>query len=384
MTTKLICDKIVSGGNIFSGNIYITDGKITEVSTKDNPCDKTIDMKGLYVSPGFIDLHTHGGKGNDFLSGDKDEVVRGCNFHLTHGTTTIAPTVSAAPFPKMYAAAKAIAQAQNDPQLLGTIIGSHLEGPYLSKKQCGAQCPDFIIPPQPEEYIPFVEELGSSVARWSYAPENDADGSFCKYISDHGIIPSAGHTDAVYDDMARAIDNGCKTVTHLFSCTSTVTRKNGFRSLGVIESAFLRDELICEIIADGKHLPPELIKMIIKIKGTDHVIPVTDSLSLAGTEVLHGFMGATEYIIEDGVCKLCDRSAFAGSIATADMLLKVLTSECDVSIADAVRMMTEQPAKLMGINKGVIAEGYDADIIAFDDSISVKTVIAKGNTVYNA
>ncbi|MBR5527860.1 MAG: amidohydrolase family protein [Clostridia bacterium] len=383
MVTKLICDKIISEGKIFKGNIYTENGKITCVSEKDLPYDETIDLCGLYVSPGFIDLHTHGGMGFDFLSNDSDEIVKGCNFHLTHGTTSIAPTVSAAPFEKMYAAAKAISIAKDAPALLGTIIGSHLEGPYLSKNQCGAQCPDFITPPIPAEYVPLVEELGSSIARWSYAPENDADGSFCKYISQNGIVPSAGHTDAVYDDMTRAVENGCKTVTHLYSCTSTITRKGGFRSLGVIESAYLCDDLTCEIIADGKHLPPDLIKLIVKIKGTERIIPVTDSLSLAGTEAKHGFMGATEYIIEDGVCKLCDRSAFAGSIATADVLIRVLTHECEIPLETAVKMMTEQPATLMGLNKGVLKEGYDADIIAFDENINIKTVITKGNKVYN-
>ena len=161
-----------------------------------------------------------------------------------------------------------------------------------------------------------------------------------------------------------------------------MTRKGGFRSLGVIESAYLRDELFCEIIADGKHLPPELINMICKIKGKDSVMAVTDSLELAGTDATHGFMGATEYIIEDGVCKLCDRSAFAGSIATSDRLIRVLTKDCGTDLVQAVRMLTEIPAKLLSLNKGVLKEGFDADIAVFDENINIEKVFVGGNCVF--
>lgn len=134
----------------------------------------------------------------------------------------------------------------------------------------------------------MVEDYGKYIARWTYAPENDKNGEFCKYLTTNGIIASAGHTDATYEDMKVAINNGCNLITHLYSCTSTVTRDHGFRNLGVIETAFLRDELFVEIIADGKHLPPDLIKMIVKIKGIDKVALITDSLEIAGTDIKEG------------------------------------------------------------------------------------------------
>ena len=182
--------------------------------------------------------------------------------------------------------------------------------------------------------------------------------------------------------MKAALDCDCRLVTHLYSCTSTVTRKQGFRSLGVIESTFLEDGIVAEIIADGKHLPPELIRMIYKIKGTDGVIAVTDSLSLAGTSVKSGRMSQTDFIIEDGVCKLLDRSAFAGSIATTDVLLRVLTKEAGIPIAEAQRLLTVNPARMMGLKtKGELKAGYDADLVIFDDDVNVKFVIAMGKTV---
>ena len=139
------------------------------------------------------------------------------------------------------------------------------------------------------------------------------------------------------------------------------------------------DDMYVEIICDGKHLTPELIKLIYKIKGPDKIALITDSLHLAGTKETHGFMQATEFIIEDGVCKLVDRSAFAGSIATADRLVRVATTEADIPLVEAVRMITEIPAKIMGLEeKGAIKAGYDADIVAFDEDINIKSVFAKG------
>ncbi len=382
MVTKIKSDRIILSDRVFDGFIYIKDGKIDSVSDKDMPADKTFELTSKYVCPGFIESHTHGGLGFSFLTGSIDDMVNACNFHLSHGTTSIAPTVSAAPFSQMKEATARIAQARKSEKLLPVIIGAHLEGPYLSEKQCGAQYPDSITPPIKEEYESLVKEFGKDIARWTFAPENDKNGEFCKFITENGILASAGHTDATLADMDVAIQNGCKLITHLYSCTSTVTRKGCFRSLGVIESAYLRDELFCEIIADGKHLPPELIQMICKIKGKDSVIAVTDSLELAGTDATHGFMGATEYIIEDGVCKLCDRSAFAGSVATSDRLIRVLTSDCGIDIVQAVRMLTAIPAKLHSLGKGSIKPGLDADIIAFDDDINIETVFVAGNCVF--
>jgi N-acetylglucosamine-6-phosphate deacetylase len=177
----------------------------------------------------------------------------------------------------------------------------------------------------------------------------------------------------------RAKENGCNLITHLYSCTSTVTRDHGFRRLGVIETAYLCDDIYVEIICDGKHLPPELIRLIYKIKGADRIALITDSLALAGTEQTHGFMQSTEFIIEDGVCKLMDRSAFAGSIATADRLLRVAVMEAGISILDAVKMLTKTPAEIMRLpHKGVIAPRKDADFAVFDEDMRIRQVFAKG------
>lgn len=376
---RIKSDKIIVNEELFDGYVYVENGKITEVTQQEKPVEKEYDYTSKYVSAGFIDMHTHGAGGYAFMNSTVDDVIKGCDYHLQHGTTSIVPTISAGEFETMKQAVINIHKAKNKTK--GNILGAHLEGPYLSPKQAGAQCPVFITPPKREDYESLIEEYGESITRWTYAPENDENGAFCKYLTEHNIIASAGHTDAKYKDMQVAIENGCNLITHLYSCTSTVTREYGFRALGVIESAYLRDELYVEIIADGKHLPPDLIKMIIKIKGTDKVALITDSLEIAGTDITEGIMSGTEFVVEDGVCKLKDRSAFAGSVATADKLIQTLANDCEYSIPTAVKMLTEIPAKILKINKGVLAKGKDADIVIFDKKINITDVFVGGRRI---
>ena len=378
---RIKSDKIITPDGLFDGYVYIEENVIVNISSVECPAKECFDFSGKYVSPGFIDMHTHGGGGYAFMNSTPDDVVNGANLHLKHGTTTIVPTISAGTFETMKKAVINIAEAMKNENAEGNILGAHLEGPYLSAKQCGAQCPAFITEPIKEDYISLIEKYGDSIIRWTYAPENDKNGEFCRYLTSHNIKASAGHTDAKYEDMKVAIENGCDLITHLYSCTSTVTRDHGFRSLGVIESAFLRDELFVEIIADGKHLPYDLIKMIVKIKGADKVALITDSLKIADTDIKEGVMSGTEFIVEDGVCKLKDRSAFAGSVATADHLIKVMVNNCGYDIPIAVSMMTSVPAKILGINKGEISKGRDADIVVFDDDINIEKIFVGGREI---
>ena len=262
---RIKCDKIILADKIFEGYIYFEEDKITAVTNEELPFAEELDFSGLFVSAGFIDLHTHGGGGFSF-SGNEEEIVEGCRFHLKHGTTSLCPTVSADDFSVMARATEQIAAAKKRPEIRGVIIGAHLEGPYLSAKQAGAQCPAFITPPKSE---PLLKKYKDSIARWTYAPENDENQAFVKALKQYDVLPSAGHTDGIYSDIAAAHKEGCNLITHLYSCTSTITRDHGFRRLGVIESAYLLDGMFVEIICDGKHLPPELIRFVYKFKGAD-------------------------------------------------------------------------------------------------------------------
>ncbi|MBE7083152.1 MAG: N-acetylglucosamine-6-phosphate deacetylase [Clostridiales bacterium] len=375
---KIKSDKIITEKGLFDGFVYIVDNKIYSVSKEDIDSQSFYDYTGKYVSPGFIDIHTHGAGGYSFSNRNSEDIINACDFHLLHGTTSILPTISSLPIDEIKSSVMNIAKAIESKKCKSNIIGAHIEGPYFSLRQCGAQYPDFITEPIKEDYESLINEFGKYIKRWSFAPERDKNGTFCKFLTQNNIIASAGHTDAIYQDMKIAINNGCNLVTHLYSCTSTVTRENGFRRLGVIETAFLEDDLFVEIIADGKHLPPELINMIIKIKGTDKVALITDSMAIAGTNSVAGVSDGTEYIVEDGVCKLKDRSAFCGSVATADKLVKVLINECGKDLITAVKMITKVPNEILKLNKGEIAKGKDADLVVFDDDINISSAFVAG------
>ena len=376
--TRIKCDKIILKDSIISGYVYLKDGKISEVTYGERPADVCYDFTGSYLAPAFIDTHTHGSGGFAFADSSPEEVIKGCDFMLANGTVTVAPTISAERIEIVERSVKYISEAKRSGKAKGHILGAHLEGPYLSAKQCGAQCPTFITPPVYEDYKRICETYGEDVVRWTYAPENDEDGKFCKFLTERGVIASAGHTDATYDDMKLAIASGCNLVTHLYSCTSTITRSGGFRILGASEAANLHDEHTAEMITDGRHLPPELIRMIVKCKGVDRVTAVTDSMPVAGVDIKEGVCCGTSFIVEEGVARLPDRSAFAGSIATGNRLLEVLVSECGFSYPDALKMLSLNAAKMHGLNKGEIKAGLDADLIVITDSFKVSDVFVMG------
>lgn len=372
--------RIVSDGKITDGFDIVTENKkITGIVPKNSLDGEKISLDGKYIAPGFIDIHCHGGDGAEFIDGTGEAVKKVCDIHYKHGTRVIYPTLSATDTKTVVKALEAIKNVSESCSLV--IPGVHLEGPYLSPEMCGGQDPKSVKAPDKGEYTKLFEMYGDIIKRWTYAPEND-NGEFLLFMKNNGIVPSMGHTAAEYSDVKRAFDGGCRLVTHLYSCTSTVTRKGGFRKLGVIESAFLLKDMFVEAIADGKHLPPELLKMIIDIKGADRVCLITDAIRPGGLgEELDGKEYTdcpVPFVIEDGVAKLRNRSAFAGSIATTDVLLKTAVN-AGVSIPDAVRMLTETPAKAMKLNGfGRIAAGCNAVFTVFDDEFRLSDELLQG------
>ena len=354
---------VTDGKEITNLGILVENGKIVDLLPTVPEGAEVIDLKGDYILSGLIDLHCHGGDGFEFIDGTEEAIFGACRLHAEHGTRVLYPTISATNYDTMVRALEALEACRERMPL--EIPGVHLEGPYLAPEMCGAQDTNVIRLPDPKEYEALYERFGSLIARWSYAPERDADGRFLVFLREKGITPATAHSSAEYSHMTEALAGGNRLVTHLYSCTSTITRHGGFRHLGVIESAFLLDDIYVETIADGCHLPPELLRMIVKIKGVDRVCLVTDAIRFGG--LTDGEVGGNvPYVIEDGVAKLIDRSAFAGSIATADVLI-ARTVKAGFSLPDTVRMMTETPARLMGlVSKGRIAKGYDADFTVLD------------------
>jgi len=388
MITKIKNGSLITPGGITEKNLYFENGKISAITEAELDFDTEFDARGLYVSPGFIDIHVHGGGGYEFCDASEDAVREAANIHSLHGTTTLYPTISAYDTEKTIKALDVLKKCKDDKDVKPHIFGAHLEGPYFSPKQSGAQDPMFIRAPKREEYEKLFSLYGDIIKRWSYAPELEGAKEFLAFLKENDIVASIGHTDAQYEHVKKAYENGMKLITHLYSCTSTITRKDGFRILGVIETAYLYDDIDVETIADGCHLPPELLRLIYKIKGDGHMCLVSDAIRHGGMKDIENETsenGNMPYIIEDGVAKLSDRSAFAGSIATSDVLVRTCVKKAGISLESAVKMITEVPARIMKLSsKGKLAVGFDADIVIFDEDINVKKVIvSKENTNEN-
>ena len=383
MITKIINANIILENEIVNGkSIFIENGVITDVSDKDMYYDNLVDANGKYVSAGFIDIHVHGAVDNDFADSTPDGVIKAANFHCKHGTTTIYPTTLSASYQAISNSLEAIKVAMQSDELLPEIGGVHLEGPYFSKKQSGAQNPEFITPPIKADYERILKNYGDIIKRWSFAPELEGSDAFIDSLKDNSVIASVGHSDAVYDDMLAAYEKGVRLITHFYSCISTITREKGFRKLGVTEFGYLLDDVVAEAIADGCHIPTELFRLLYKIKGSDNICLVTDAMRCCGIDDEFSSIGGIKCKIKNGVAYLMDESAFAGSIATADRLVRFCVKDVGIDICNAVKMITVNPAKAMKLaNKGKIEAGYIADLVIFDEDINIDKVIVAGKII---
>jgi len=389
---KIINAKIITPYHIIDhGSILVMDGQIASVTEGliENNEVPVIDAAGKYVSPGFIDIHVHGGGGHDFMDNTLDAFLEIAQLHARHGTTSFTPTTLSC---EKRALLKTLSLYEEADALNGSgaqFTGLHIEGPYFSMNQRGAQDPRFIRLPDPEEYEEILKR-SSIVKRWSAAPELKGAITFGKFLKSKGVLPSIAHTDAVYEEVLEAFENGYTHVTHLYSAMSGVTRRNAFRFAGVVESAFLLDDMTVEIIADGIHLPPALLKLVYKIKGPDKIALITDAMRAAGMPPGESILGdldnGLKVIVEDGVAKLPDRSAFAGSVVTADKLVSNMITLAEVPLTDAIKMITSTPAAIMGVadRKGSLVVGKDADIVIFDQDIKIQYTIIGGKVVHSS
>jgi len=389
---KIYNGKIVTLSKIVDGGcVLITGDTITEVSEKNIEVNDAIeiDAKGKYVSPGFIDIHVHGGGGYDFMDATEKAFLTIAETHALYGTTAMLPTTLTATKELLIQTLDAFERAKTKNVNGAQLLGMHLEGPYISMNQIGAQDPHFIRDPNPDEYKGILSNY-SCIKRWSAAPELNGAIEFGRYLKSKNILPAIAHTDAIYEEVLDAFNNGYTLITHLYSAMSGVTRRNAYRYAGVIESAYIIDDMDVEIIADGIHVPSPLFKLAYKIKGADKIALITDAMRAAGTNANESILGDLEnglkVIVEDGVAKLPDRTAFAGSVATADRLVRTIITMADVSLIDAIKMMTYTPARILNIEnkKGSIEKGKDADIVIFDEDINIEKTIIKGKICYSS
>lgn len=365
-------------------SLTVDSGKILEISGGGNQNDlPLIDAKGLYVAAGCIDTHVHGGGGHDFLEATPEAFRTIARVHAEHGTTSLYPTLAAAPL-SVFRQAIGVCESLMDEKAPGArILGLHLEGNYLNMEMRGGQHPDYLSLPDESEYKALLQST-SCIKRWSAAPELPGALEFGRFAAGQGVLVSLAHTVADYSRIKEAWENGYTHATHFYNAMTGVHKEREYKKEGTIEAVYLMDGMTVELIADGIHVPPAILKLVHKLKGADKTCLVTDAMAAAACEDCSP-VHDDRMIIEDGVCKLADRSALAGSIATADRLIRTLVKQAGIPLQDAVRMASETPARIMGIsdNKGSLAPGKDADMIIFDDEINIMATIVEGQIVYN-
>lgn len=369
-------------GWLEGGSVIIEDNKIKAVSNIDLHIvnAEIIDAKGCYVLPGGIDLHTHGGGGRDFIEGSEDAFRAAVNAHMKHGTTTIYPTLSSSTIPSIEAACQVcqkLMAEENSP-----VLGLHIEGSYINPKQAGAQNPVLIKAPLPDEYETLLNKY-SCIKRWDVAPELQGSVEFITECRKHGVLTALTCTRATYEDVVAAHDAGLSHAAHFYNAMPVVYKEHEFKVPGTVESVYALQDMTVEVIADGIHVPPVMLNVVYQIKGVEKTALITDSLAYAASE--GNVSSEPSVILEDGVCKLADHSALAGSIATMDVLIRTCIHRAEIPMVDVFRMVSETPAKIMGIfdRKGSIEEGKDADIMMFDDDIDLTYVMQMGNVVTN-
>ena len=389
-TIKIVNGKIILIDRIIpNGTVLIRNGIIQAIEEGDITISdaEEIDAKGQYISPGFIDIHVHGGGGHDFMDGTTAAFLQIAEIHAKHGTTAMLPTTLSSEKEDLLSTLSAYDAANKINTKGASFLGMHLEGPYFAMNQRGAQDPKYIRDPDPVEYKEILEN-NPSIKRWSAAPELKGAIAFGKYVTSKGVLAAIAHTDAIYEEVLEAFQNGYSLATHFYSAMSGVTRRNAYRYAGVIETAYLLDEMDVEIIADGKHLPASLLQLIYKIKGPQHTALITDAMRAAGMaegkSTLGNITNGLEVIVEDGVAKLPDRSSFAGSVATTDRLVRTMMQVAGISLIDSIQMITETPARIMGVNhkKGKLQVGKDADLLIFDEDITIEMTMVNGRIVY--
>ena len=381
MLKQFVNGRILTPKGWLDGGSIVTDGnRIRCVSNIDLHVvgAEIIDVNGGYIVPGGIDMHTHGGGGRDFIEGCEDAFREAVSAHLKHGTTSIYPTLSSSTIPTIEAACnvceKLMAEA-NSP-----VLGLHIEGSYINPKETGAQNPVLIKAPVIYEYETLLSKY-KCIKRWDEAPELPGSVRFIKTCNMHGVLTALTCTRATYKDVVEAHKAGMTHAAHFYNAMPVVYKEHEFKVPGTVESVYAMQDMTVEVIADGLHVPPVMLKVVHKIKGVERMALITDSLAYAASE---GDVSAEPRVImEDGVCKLADRSALAGSIATMDTLIRTCIQKANIPMEDVFRMASETPAKIMGVfdRKGSIEEGKDADIIVFDRDINLTYVMQMGNEV---
>lgn len=363
-----------------------------ERGTYSSENEEIVDATGCYICPGFVDIHTHGGGGSDFMDASYEDYCKALSFHSSNGTTSLLTSTVTAPVDQIKDVL-AMTRKLKDKVVSGCrVLGVHLEGPFLSKKNKGAHVEKFLLTPEENGYT-FVEENDDVIVNVTISPELPGSIKMIKDLTKLGIIVSGGHDDATDDDIYEAIDAGLTNLTHIFCAMSSVANKKGRRRAGLTEIGLIDERLSVELIADNHHLPPELVRLVYKCKGPQKACVVSDCLRAGGmpsdgTTYALGPRNdphAQQVVIKGDVASLPDGSRLAGSIQPISRMVRNLVQYCGIPLVDAVCMGSFTPARIIGKEQmiGSIAPGKKADLCVMDSSLIPKVVIVDGNIIFH-
>ena len=362
-------------------DLLVENGMITAILVQAHAMgEKVVDLEGNYVAPGFIDLHVHGAMGRDTMQASAKAFRAICDYHASGGTTSLLLTTATAPIKAVVKVLNAVRDAKSS---IKQIAGVHIEGPFISKAKPGAQRASLARNPTRRMYKPLLEHP-DVVKRVTLAPELPGAVALIDELRKHNISVSGGHSDAWEDDARTAFEHGMRNVTHTFNCMSSARRRGVDRVAGLLEFAMSEPEIICELIADGYHVSPTLMKMLYRAKGFTGICLVTDATAGAGLPDGSKFsLYGTKCIVEKGVCLLADRSALAGSASRMIDLVRTMVTKVGAPLHEAVAMATDIPAFVIGLNsKGQFKIGGDADLVVISPELEVLRTFVAGEEVF--
>lgn len=371
---------IIFKDKIEKGSVLIKEGKIVKINPINLEDDNIIDAKGLYLSPGFIDVHIHGAGGYDTMDGTTDALNHISKVIMKHGTTSFLPTTMTVSIEEINKSLKAIKCLKDGESEGANVLGAHLEGPFISPNAIGAQNPKHLFKPSIENYKKMTKSCEDAVISITLAPEVPGALELIEYLSKKGIVCSAGHTEATYEEMIESIKHGLSHSTHLYNAMT----KFNHREPGVVGATFDTD-ITTETISDGIHISYPALRIAYKIKTIDKVMLISDAMMACCMKDGKYALGGQDVYLKDGAARL-ESGALAGSVLTLDTAIRNVHKNCNIPLYEVVKMATYNPAKHCKVDhyKGLIKEGYDADLVLFDEDICIKKVFIKGEEKYSA
>jgi N-acetylglucosamine-6-phosphate deacetylase len=384
---------VTDAGPIPDGLLVARGGRIEYAGRRRDelipPGAERVDAGGLYVSPGFVDLHVHGGGGGDFMDSTDEDVEAAFRYHFSHGTTSFCPSTATAPLGEILATLDALARYRNRGERFGRVIGAHIEGPYLNLSKKGCHLREHVRAPLEAEWRSILER--GPIASMTRAPELPGARPLIEELSRRGALASAGHSEALFQEMEEAVEWGVRHVTHLY-CAMTDAMNNRWRLTpnprtgGILEAVYLDDRLTSELISDGRHLPAEMLRVAFRNKGCEKLAIVTDAMRAAGMpdgEYTFGPRHGTRCVVRNGESRVPDGTALASSVMPMNEMVRVFRDLVGCPLWQAVRMASLTPAEIVrrGGEIGSLAPGKRADVLLLDENVGVHAVYLDGRRV---